>query len=100
MCGIAGYLSVQPQEQGVLEAVDAYVEQVQHWDSRGQFFTAAAEAMRRILVEQARRKVSQKRGGGARRVDLDLGAGVAAPEEPPATDLLAVDEALRQLQRA
>src|SRR5438045_3430577 len=41
-----------------------------HWDSRGHFFAAAAEAMRRILVEAARRRKAQKRGGNARRVDL------------------------------
>src|SRR5512145_2636397 len=47
------------------------VEQAQHWDSRGHFFAAAAEAMRRILVENARRKGSLKHGGGCRRVNLE-----------------------------
>src|SRR3982750_4761512 len=47
------------------------VENVQHWNSRGHFFGAAAEAMRRILVDQARRKQSHKRGGERRRVTLD-----------------------------
>jgi RNA polymerase sigma factor (TIGR02999 family) len=47
------------------------VEQAQHWDSRGHFFSAAAEAMRRILVENARRKRRQKHGGGLARIDLD-----------------------------
>jgi RNA polymerase sigma factor (TIGR02999 family) len=47
------------------------VEQVQHWDSRGHFFAAAAEAMRRILVENARRKLRSKRGGEHKRLDLD-----------------------------
>src|SRR5262250_1962320 len=42
-----------------------------HWDGRGHFFAAAAEAMRRILIEQARRKGRKKRGGDADRVDLD-----------------------------
>jgi RNA polymerase sigma factor (TIGR02999 family) len=62
-------------------------------DSR-HFFAVAAEAMRRILIEQARRKGSQKRGGGRGRVDLGE-AEVAAPE--PRADLLAVDEALDRL---
>lgn len=46
------------------------VEKAQHWDSRGHFFAAAAEAMRRILVERARRKLSKKHGGECLRVDL------------------------------
>src|SRR5262245_46523918 len=68
-----------------------------HWDSRGHFFAAAAEAMRRILVENARRKGSQKRGGDRRRADLD-GNEIAAPELRE--DLLALDEALNQLAAA
>src|SRR3954471_19179543 len=47
------------------------VEKAQHWNSRGHFFAAAAEAMRRILVEQARRKRRLRRGGDKERVDLD-----------------------------
>jgi RNA polymerase sigma factor (TIGR02999 family) len=47
------------------------VEKVQHWNSRGHFFAAAAEAMRRILIDNARRKKRLKRGGGRKRVDLD-----------------------------
>src|SRR6476620_10310761 len=63
------------------------------WDSRGHFFAAAAEAMRRILVESARRKHRLKRGGGvARRVE---GEDVPAPERPD--ELLALDEALDRL---
>jgi RNA polymerase sigma factor (TIGR02999 family) len=69
-------------------------EQAQHWDSRGHFFAAAAEAMRRILVEKARRKGRQKRGGDLARVDLE-GAEVACGM--PAEDLLALDEALAKL---
>src|SRR5947208_3986828 len=46
-------------------------DQAQHWNSRGHFFAAAAEAMRRILVESARKKGRGKRGGGHRRVPLD-----------------------------
>src|SRR5246127_21263 len=49
------------------------------WDNRGHFFAAAAEAMRRILIDQARRKHSRKRGGGLQRAELDSGALLAAP---------------------
>ena len=66
----------------------------QHWDSRGHFFAAAAEAMRRILVENVRRRKSQKHGGGNERVPLDQ-IEIALP--PPDDDLLALDEALTQL---
>ena len=68
------------------------------WDSRGHFFAAAAEAMRRILIDQARRKRSPKHGGSLRRVELDAGALLAAPEDHAAEDLLALDEALRQFE--
>jgi RNA polymerase sigma factor (TIGR02999 family) len=70
------------------------VEQAPHWNSRGHFFAAAAEAMRRILVENARRKRSVKHGGGAQHVNLDE-AVTYAPE--PGEDLLALNEALDQL---
>ncbi len=64
-----------------------------HWDNRGHFFAAAAEAMRRILIENARRKLRDKHGGGRRRVDLpDLPAADQEPE-----DLLALDDALATL---
>lgn len=67
------------------------------WDSRGHFFGAAARAMRRILVDHARQKLSLKRGGDIARVDIDVDllAG-AAPDD----DLLALDEALEQLAAA
>jgi len=68
------------------------------WDSRGHFFAAAAEAMRRILVENARRRDSRKRGGDRHRVELDAVAVIAARSERPAEDLLALDEALRQFE--
>src|SRR5262249_39508361 len=68
------------------------------WDSRGHFFVAAAEAMRRILVEQARRKGSQKRGGGMRQVELDAELLLARSDDRAAEDLLAIDEALRQFE--
>jgi RNA polymerase sigma factor (TIGR02999 family) len=64
------------------------------WDNRGHFFAAAAEAMRRILVEEARRKKSLKRGGALDRHDLD-GARLAAPDSN--VDVLALDEALDRL---
>jgi RNA polymerase sigma factor (TIGR02999 family) len=66
----------------------------QQWDSRGHFFAAAAEAMRRILVENVRRKRSLKQGGGRAREDVDE-VQLAAPE--PVEDLLALDEALEKL---
>ena len=64
------------------------------WDSRGHFFAAAAEAMRRILVESARRKQSLKRGGDAQRVEM---SEIDLAIEPPIEDLLSLDEALTQL---
>ena len=66
------------------------------WDSRGHFFAAAAEAMRRILVDNARRKGGARRGRGRARVELDLDR-LATPER--ADDLLAVDEAIQKLQQ-
>jgi RNA polymerase sigma factor (TIGR02999 family) len=66
------------------------------WSSRAHFFGAAAEAMRRILVENARRKKRLKHGGGRHRVPLD---GLALPADTPSDDLLALDEALVQLAR-
>jgi len=70
------------------------VEKVQSWDSRGHFFAAAAEAMRRILINQARDKQRVKRGGGWRRVDLD---SLAVVDDASEEDLLALDVALDQL---
>jgi RNA polymerase sigma factor (TIGR02999 family) len=64
------------------------------WEGRKHFFSAAAEAMRRILVDNARRKKRLKHGGGLERVDL---ATVELAEPMPADDLLALDEALTQL---
>ena len=79
--------------EAYLRLVD--VENQQRWDSRGHFFAAAAEAMRRILVDSARRKRSLKRGGDLARQEL-IEAEVAAPEKP--LDLLALDEALDRLE--
>ena len=65
------------------------------WEGRRHFFAAAARAMREILIEQARLKDSLKRGGGGRRVDLAEGLALI---DPPADDVLALDEAIQQLQ--
>jgi RNA polymerase sigma factor (TIGR02999 family) len=78
---------------------DAYVrlvdvKKVQHWNSRGHFFAAAAEAMRRILVEQVRHKRRLKHGGARRRVDLDSACSVT---DPPSLDLLALNDAVSKL---
>jgi RNA polymerase sigma factor (TIGR02999 family) len=78
--------------EAYLRLVD--VDRPRHWDGRGHFFAAAAEAMRRILVEKARRRRSEKHGGQFRRVDFEEAQSLA---EPPADDLLALDEALDQL---
>ncbi len=70
------------------------VEKVQHWNSRGHFFSAAAEAMRRILVENARRKAGPEAGGGMHRLDIS----VLDPEIPESElDILALHEALDRL---
>jgi RNA polymerase sigma factor (TIGR02999 family) len=67
----------------------------QQWDGRGHFFAAAAEAMRRILIDQARTKKSQRRGGDRQREDIER-LEIAAPE--PSVDLLALDEVLERFQ--
>ncbi len=77
---------------------EAYVrlvgdEQAERWDHRGHFFAAAAEAMRRILIENARRKQSLKRGGQMERVDLDNAEPAARDRDE---ELLALDEALQK----
>jgi RNA polymerase sigma factor (TIGR02999 family) len=66
----------------------------QEWEGRAHFFAAAAEAMRRILIEKARRKQRQKRGGGRPQVEIEL-ADIASPM--PDEDLLALDEAMSRL---
>jgi RNA polymerase sigma factor (TIGR02999 family) len=70
------------------------VETPQHWNSRGHFFGAAAEAMRRILVENARRKRGTKHGGDRQRIALDE---ALAYTDEPADELLALNDALDQL---
>jgi RNA polymerase sigma factor (TIGR02999 family) len=66
------------------------------WNTSGHFFTAAAEAMRRILIDQARHKQSQRRGGGRRREDIEQHE-IAAAE--PSLDVLAVNEALERFEK-
>ena len=78
--------------EAYLRLVD--VDDAQSWNSRGHFFAAAAEAMRRILVDNARRKKSRKRGGDRHRVDVDESL-LATPE--PREDLVALDAALTRL---
>jgi RNA polymerase sigma factor (TIGR02999 family) len=78
--------------EAYLRLVDA--EQARHWNSRGHFFAAAAEAMRRILVDSARSKGTLKRGTGRRRQALDEASLVAPPRDE---DILAVNEALDRL---
>jgi RNA polymerase sigma factor (TIGR02999 family) len=79
---------------------EAYIRlvgsEVQDWNSRGHFFAAAAEAMRRILIDRARRKRSLKRGGGHQRIELDA-AILMGSEVRPMDDLLVLDEALGKL---
>ncbi len=80
--------------EAYLRLVDT--EKAQHWNSRGHFFAAAAEAMRRILVERARHKKSLKAGGGQRRVEL---ADIPATADSPHEALLALHEALERLEQ-
>jgi RNA polymerase sigma factor (TIGR02999 family) len=79
--------------EAYLRLVDA--QQARRWNSRGHFFAAAAEAIRRILVDQARRKLSLRRGSDLQRLPLE-GLEIEAPE--PSVDLLAVHEALDRFQ--
>ena len=70
--------------------------QPQDWDGRGHFFAAAAEAMRRILVESARRKSTAKRGGKLRRIDVEQ---LSVADSGREAELLAIDDALAELER-
>jgi RNA polymerase sigma factor (TIGR02999 family) len=81
--------------EAYLRLVDT--EQAQHWSGRGHFFAAAAEAMRRILIEQARRKGRARHGGGRQRLDLDEALSIA---QGPSDELLALDEAVGRLEEA
>jgi RNA polymerase sigma factor (TIGR02999 family) len=80
--------------EAYLRLVD--VEKTQHWDSRGHFFVAAAEAMRRILVDRARSKRAEKREGGRRRVELEVEEVAARADDPRFLDL---DEAVAKLEQ-
>jgi RNA polymerase sigma factor (TIGR02999 family) len=77
---------------------EAYIRLVgaeeQNWSGRGHFFAAAAEAMRRILIENARRKKRLRHGGDRRKIDLDEASMAVAG---PSDDLIALDEALEKL---
>jgi RNA polymerase sigma factor (TIGR02999 family) len=79
---------------------EAYIRlvgsEIQNWNSRGHFYAAAAEAMRRILIDNARRKRSLKRGGGHRRIEFDA-AILVDGKVGPADDLVALDKALQKL---
>ena len=82
---------------------DAYVrlvdvQKIQHWDSRGHFFAAAAEAMRRILVEQARRKKTERKGGGRARLELNEDALPIPGDRGEDDRILAIHEALTGLE--
>jgi RNA polymerase sigma factor (TIGR02999 family) len=79
--------------EAYLKLVDG--ENVQGWSSRGHFFAAAAEAMRRILVEKARQKRSQKAGGNWRRIGL---SGIEVDSLEPSVDVLTLSEALDELE--
>ena len=101
---LAAVRMAQEQPGQTLQATalvhDAYLrllgnDREQRWDNRGHFFAAAAEAMRRILVEIARHKHSQKAGGDRDRVELDA-IGIAS--KSPRVDILALNEALEKLE--
>ena len=93
-CGLLSRASVASDGVGHIEAYLRLVGDADrpHWNGRGHFFAAAAEAMRRILVENARRKQADKHGGGQRAAQ-DLDRRSPPPPRPP-DDLLALDEAL------
>jgi RNA polymerase sigma factor (TIGR02999 family) len=79
--------------EAYLRLVDG--EKVRHWDSRRHFFSAAAEAMRRILIDRARNRKRLKRGGGCMRQELDL--EIILHDEAPPDDLIDLDAALVRL---
>src|SRR5687768_14669532 len=80
--------------EAYLRLVD--VDRVQGWDSRGHFFAAAAEAMRRILIDQARRKQSLRHGSDLKRQPLEH-LEITAPE--PSLDILAINEVLERFEK-
>ena len=80
--------------EAYLRLVDT--DEAQQWNSRGHFFAAAAEAMRRILVERARHKRSLKAGGGRQRLEM---AGIEPPVVEPNVDLLTLNEIVENLEQ-
>ena len=104
--GLAAKKLVNEPSDHTLQATalvhEAYLRLVGHgqeqWHNRGHFFAAAAEAMRRILVERARKYSRKKHGGGNRRVELDPDRLTRSPDEYSSDDLLAFDEALSKFE--
>ena len=100
---LAAYRLAQEKPGQTLQATglvhEAYLRLLQadgpRWKDHRHFFNAAAEAMRKILVDSARRKASQKRGGGAKPLDVDR---IELPMPQPTDDLLALNEALSRLE--
>jgi RNA polymerase sigma factor (TIGR02999 family) len=80
--------------EAYLRLVDG--KELQQWNGRGHFFAAAAEAMRRILIDNARHKRTLKAGGGRHCQEL---CDIPAPDDEPETDLLALDDALQKLEK-
>jgi RNA polymerase sigma factor (TIGR02999 family) len=80
--------------EAYLRLVDG--KQLQQWNGRGHFFAAAAEAMRRILIDKARHKRTQKAGGDRHGQEL---SDIPAPDDEPEVDLLALDDALQKLEK-
>ena len=72
------------------------VEQAQHWNSRGHFFAAAAEAMRRLMIDKARNKQALRRGGDMQRLEI---SSLELPSAEPQVDLEAISEALDGLEK-
>ena len=103
MKSIAGRLMREERQGHTLESTalvhEAYLRLVDQgrmqWNGRGHFFGAAANAMRRILVDHARQRLAAKRGGGAAREEIDAAIRVALE---PDLDVVAIDEALRALE--
>jgi len=81
--------------EAYIRLIDCSDIRTRNWNSRGHFFGAAAEAMRRILVERARRKETLKEGGGLKHIEL---GDIAAPAAVSAVELLDLNDALTQLE--
>jgi RNA polymerase sigma factor (TIGR02999 family) len=78
----------------LVQSGDTAADRDQRWDSRGHFFASAAEAMRRILIDRARQKRAEKRGGGRKRMDIDA---IDLANQSTPDQLLALDDALTRL---